>query len=298
MDIISSEGLTKRYGRRTGITGLRLAVAEGAVYGFLGPNGAGKTTTIRLLLGLLRPTAGRATIFGHDAWSQSARIKRDLGYVPGDLRLYPWMTGRSALKIVGRIRGCDVIRDGGALLERFELDPTVPVRKMSRGMRQKLGLVLALAHQPRLLVLDEPTAGLDPIMQDRLRRLLRERAAAGHTVFFSSHSLAEAEDVCDRVGIVRAGRLVADEMLSTLRERACRAVRIRWSPGTPVDLAAPADLLTVHRRTDHSWECTLIGTVPPLLDWLVGKPLEDLSIGQPDLENVFRRYYESEPPGR
>jgi len=294
MDVITSEGLTKRYGRRTGITGLQLAVPEGAVYGFLGPNGAGKTTTIRLLLGLLRPSAGRATIFGHDVWSQSARIKRDLGYVPGDLRLYPWMTGRSALKTVGRIRGCDLTRGGGDLAERFELDPTVPVRKMSRGMRQKLGLVLALAHRPKLLVLDEPTAGLDPIMQDRLRRMLREGAASGHTVFFSSHSLAEVEDVCDRVGIVRAGRLVADEMLSTLRERARRTVRIRWSPGTPADWSAPTDLLEVHGRSDHAWECALIGTVPRLLEWLVGKPLEDLSIGQPDLEDVFRGYYESE----
>src|SRR5262249_26093722 len=176
--------LTRRYGRRRGVERVSLTVPEGVLFGFLGPNGAGKTTTIRVLLGFLRPSSGAARIFGRDCWRESKAIKRDVGYLPGDLRLPPWMTGASALSIFGAVRGQVLTRAGRELAERFDLDLSVKVREMSRGMRQKLGLILALAHEPRLLVLDEPTSALDPLMQQTLHELLRQLAATGHTIFF------------------------------------------------------------------------------------------------------------------
>ncbi|MHC4064460.1 MAG: ABC transporter ATP-binding protein [Planctomycetota bacterium] len=292
MSVIVTEELTKRYGRRVGIVGLNLAVPEGVVFGFLGPNGAGKTTTIRVLVGLLHASGGRARVFGLDAWVESHRIKREVGYVPGDLRLYPWLTGRRALAIVGQVRGQDISVPGEALAGRFALDLTVRVRSMSRGMRQKLGLILALAHRPKLLILDEPTSGLDPLMQDRLKQYLRELASRGHTIFFSSHSLAEVEDLCDRVAILRNGRLVAHESLDALRARARRRVSIRWAAGVVGKVPAVPPLLDVDRHTDDLWEATLLGPVPELIRWLADEPVDDLTISQPDLEQVFRRYYE------
>src|SRR5262245_27893109 len=218
--VISTHNLTRWYGRRRGIEGLNLEVAEGSLFGFLGPNGAGKTTTIRVMLGFLRPSSGGASVLNRDCWRDSRRIKVDVGYVPGDLRLHPWLTGTSALRIFSAIRGRDLVRGGMDLAQRFELDMTVKVRNMSRGMRQKLGLILAMAHQPRVLVMDEPTASLDPLMQVRLHEHLREQSRQGHTVFFSSHSLSEVEQLCDRVAIVRDGRLVADSTLDELRRQA------------------------------------------------------------------------------
>ena len=168
MNTIEVDSLSKSYGRRVGVDGLSLSVGDGTLFGFLGPNGSGKSTTIRVLLGLLRPDRGQARVFDLDCWRQSARIKADVGYVPGDLRLYPWLTGRNALKLFGQIRERDLNEQGRALAGEFKLDLEVPVRHMSRGMRQKLGLILAMAHRPRLLVLDEPSTGLDPLIQDRL----------------------------------------------------------------------------------------------------------------------------------
>ncbi|MCH7873570.1 MAG: ABC transporter ATP-binding protein, partial [Planctomycetes bacterium] len=173
MDIIDIKGLTKRYGRRVGIESLDLHVPAGTLFGFLGPNGSGKSTTIRVLMGLLRPTAGSARVFDLDAWRCSHQIKAEVGYLPGDLRLYPFWTCDSALRLISKVRRRDVCEAGRELAEEFELDTDVPVGSMSRGMRQKLGLILALAHRPKLLILDEPTSGLDPIMQKRLLRRLR-----------------------------------------------------------------------------------------------------------------------------
>src|SRR6058998_117085 len=185
------------------------------------------------MLGFLRPTSGEARIFGLDCWRDSKVIKRDIGYLPGDLRLPAWMNGANALSIFGAVRGRDLARSGRELAEKFDLDLRVKVREMSRGMRQKLGLILALAHSPRLLVLDEPTSALDPLMQQVLHELLRQLAAAGHTVFFSSHSLGEVEQLCDRVAIVRDGELVADESLAALRDRAGHDLTIRWQDQAP-----------------------------------------------------------------
>ena len=294
MTVIKIDQLTRCYGPRTGIRQLDLEVAEGSLFGFLGPNGSGKTTTIRVLLGFLRPTAGRASLFGLDCWRAGARIRRDVGYLPGDLRLYPSATGRELLRIFGMARYRDLAAPGRDLADRFALDLSVHVRKMSRGMRQKLGLILAMAHKPRLLVLDEPTASLDPLMQDQLIQYLRLNAAKGHTIFFSSHTLSEVERLCDRVAIVREGRLVANETLEALRARARRRFTIRWTSEQVSRDTTPPDCLRLDERRQQSWHGSLKGEVPELVRWAATQPIEDLAIGHPDLESLFREYYRQE----
>jgi ABC-2 type transport system ATP-binding protein len=294
VSLIHLENLTRGYGRSRGVECVSLSVAEGALFGFLGPNGAGKTTTIRVLLGFLRPTGGTATAFGLDCWRESNVIKQDIGYLPGDLRLPAWMNGTAALSISGAVRGRDLSGSGRELAERFDFDLRVRVRDMSRGTRQKLGLILALAHSPRLLVLDEPTSTLDPLMQQVLHELLRQRAAAGHTVFFSSHSLGEVEQLCDRFAIVRNGRLVANESLAALRDRAGHDVTIRWKDESHALGFVPPGFLKLTRREGALWQGTLDGPAHPLVDFLAGKSVEELNIGRPDLESLFRRFYQKD----
>lgn len=291
MDVIVTTGLTRYYGRRIGVEEINLSVPEGSLFGFLGPNGAGKTTTIRVLLGFLRPSGGRVSVFGLDCWRQSNRVKAEVGYLPGDLRLYPWMTGLAALRLFGAIRRQDLLREGKQLADRFALDLSVKVRNQSRGMRQKLGLILALAHRPRLLVLDEPTASLDPLMQDRLREHLRDLARNGRTIFFSSHTLSEVEQLCDRVAILRHGRMVEDATLDELRRRSSRLVRIRWKGSRAAAQPAPAFLQVTERDADD-WSGVLSGPATELVRWAAGLPIEDLSIGRPDLETLFHGYYQ------
>ena len=292
MGIITIEGLTKRYGHRFGVRDLDLSVPEGTLFGFLGPNGSGKTTTIRVLMGLLAPSAGTARVLGLDCWRFSHRIKSDVGYLPGDLRLYPWWTCESALRLIGKVRGRDLLTAGREIAEEFDLDPTVRVRNMSRGMKQKLGLILALAHRPKLLILDEPTASLDPLMQKNLLRRLRDLASAGHTVFFSSHTLSDVEELCHHVAILRGGRLVADESLDTLRKQAKRVVTIRWQPDAKTDEIAITKVLNVFDRRDRQWRAEMSGSSRELLAWAASQPIEDVSISEPDLARLFEKYYE------
>lgn len=294
--ILATTSLTKHYGKTLALDSLDLELPEGGLFGFLGPNGSGKTTTIRLLLGLLRPTSGGARILGRDCWRESARVKREVGYLPGDVRLYGSLDGRRFLRMVGHARGLDLRARAESLAERLDLDLTVKVARMSKGMRQKLGIVLALAHEPRLLVLDEPTSGLDPIMQDVLKDILRELASRGHTVFFSSHTLSEVEQLCDRVAILRRGRVVVDTTLDDLRARAGRHVRIEWrgDGGEPPHDGPPG--LDVTERRERAWLCRWRGPVEPLVRWLASGspvPVEDVVISPPDLESLFREYYQA-----
>jgi len=291
---VLTESLTRRYGSRRGIEDVNLAVTEGSLYGFLGPNGAGKTTTIRCLLGFLRATTGNARIFGLDCWRDSRTIKEEIGSIPGDLRLYPWLTGHSALKLFGRIRRRDIQAKGKLLADEFELDLSVKVRQMSRGMRQKLGLILALAPEPKLIMLDEPSSGLDPLMQERFRQMLKRMAARGQTVFFSSHTLNEVEALCERVAIVRSGRIVADATLDDLRRQAKHEFEIVWADGAG-DRTPPPSFATLTARSGARW----VGSVEdrslrPMLDFLAGKPVDDVRLARPDLETLFRRYYETD----
>lgn len=290
MDVVTVERLTKHYGRRVGVEGLNLTVPEGTMFGFLGPNGSGKTTMIRVLMGFLKPNVGEARVFEMDCWGDSAGIKAEVGYLPGDLRLYPWLTCREAMRLFGRVRGRDLTQAGAELSEDFGLDPDVRVRAMSRGMRQKLGLILALAHRPRLLILDEPTASLDPLMQEKLYRRLRESVAEGRTVFLSSHTLAEVERLCSRVVILREGKVVADATLDSLRGKARRVVTIQWRDEA-VARAAPPPFLSILERQPLAWRATLTGSTVELVQWSAGQAIADLSIEQPDLTALFQAFY-------
>ena len=226
---IETAALSKTFpGGIRALDGLDLRVDQGEVFGFLGPNGAGKSTTIRLLLDLIRPTSGRASILGHDCRADGVEAKRLVGYVPGDLRLFDRLTGRDQLDSLARLRGSVDAAVRRALVERFEVVLDRPIRELSKGNRQKLGLVQAFMHRPPLLVLDEPTSGLDPILQEEFRALLRETVAAGDTVFLSSHSLDEVQHVADRVAIIRSGRLIDVDSVERLRGRALRHVTITF----------------------------------------------------------------------
>ncbi|MFV2068541.1 MAG: ABC transporter ATP-binding protein [Pirellulales bacterium] len=298
MPIIETVALSRSYGNRRGIDRISLSIPSGTLYGFLGPNGAGKSTAMRVLLGLLKPNGGAARIFGLDCWRQSAAIKAEVGYVPGDLRLYSWLTGRSALRLFARVRKRDMWTHGSELADAMELPLDVKVRNMSRGMRQKLGLILALAHRPQLLILDEPTASLDPIMQKRLHAVLKSLVALGHTVFFSSHTLSEVEQICDRVAIIREGRIVADEALDVLRAEAGHVVTIRWRNGQRQAALQPPPFLELETHGAEDWKGILHGPVDDLIAWLANHSVADLSIGRPDLETLFRRYYEADESPR
>jgi ABC-2 type transport system ATP-binding protein len=288
---IHMSAVTKWYGARRGIESIELAVPEGTILGFLGPNGAGKTTTIRVLLGLLRPTSGRALILGKDCWSEGQLARQDVGYVPGDLRLYPWLSARSAVRLAASIRGTATSDSAKDLLHAFGLEPDLPVRRMSRGTRQKLGLVLALAHAPRVIVLDEPTTSLDPLVSDALYGILSARAEAGATVFFSSHTLGEVERLCERIAIVRDGRIVADEPLAEIRARATRAVMIRFHDADTAAATRPPDVLQVRDRTGDIWHAELTGEPAAILDFLQRVQPADFTIGAPDLQGIFRSHY-------
>jgi ABC-2 type transport system ATP-binding protein len=228
---IETAALSKTYGNSVrALAGLDLRIELGEVFGFLGPNGAGKSTTIRLLLDLIRPTAGSASLLGHDAQRDAVEARRRIGYLPGDLRLYDRLTGREQLDSLARLRGgATPLRD--ELCERFGAVVDRPIRELSKGNRQKLGLVQAFMHRPQLLILDEPTSGLDPLLQEEFRVLLRETAADGRTVFLSSHSLDEVQHSADRVGIIRSGELIGVDRVAELRERALRHVIILFASG-------------------------------------------------------------------
>ena len=294
MSLIETVDLGLHYGARRGISDVSLNIREGQIFGFLGPNGAGKTTTIRILLGFLRPNRGTASILGRDCWKESPLIKRDLGYVPGDVRLYPWLTARRGLRIVGRARKRNLMKDGLQFCERFSLEPDLAVRKMSRGNRQKVALVLALVHRPKVVVLDEPTSGLDPTMQLTLMRLLRELAAQGSTVLFSSHTLSEVEQMCDQVAMIKSGQIVVNELLCELKRNAPRTVYVTSQADTPAAEISWPGYLQVVSLCGNQAELRLLGSSLDFLKWSVGQPLADISVGQPSLETLFRTYYDSE----
>jgi ABC-2 type transport system ATP-binding protein len=290
--VIETERLTKSYGSARGIEDVTFAIEAGEVFGFLGPNGAGKTTTIRTLLDLLHPTSGSARIFGLDSRRESLAIRARLGNLPGDFGYGKEATGREALLLLARLRGMEGLGRADALAERFRADLDRPLGELSRGNRQKVGLITATFHEPELLILDEPTSGLDPLIQKEFLALVGEERERGCAVFISSHELDEVERVCDRVGIVRAGRLIAVERIADLLGKAKRRVNL--------ELAEPAGLEELEAlpgvselKVEGRYASFLIGgDLDQAIKALAGHHVTDIEIAHPTLEQVFLSYYE------
>ena len=285
---IETFGLTKLYGKAPGILELDLEVHTGEVFGFLGPNGAGKSTTIRTLLGFLRPTSGRALVLGTN---DSLDIRRRTGYLPADLGLYPSMTGRQLIRFLGSLRKFDNWARVDALAERLSLDLNRRISAYSTGNKQKVGIVQAFMHEPELLILDEPTTGLDPLMQKEFFALIDEVRADGRTVFLSSHVLPEVERLADRVGIVRESRLVLVEEISALKKKAVRRLEIVFAHA--VDAAEFATLPGVREAvaTGTRIMLTVEGALEAVMQRAAQHGIVNITTHQPDLEEVFMRYY-------
>jgi ABC-2 type transport system ATP-binding protein len=292
-DAISVSGLVKTFGRTRALDGLDLTVRTGEVHGFLGPNGAGKSTTIRVLLGLLRADAGTARLLGGDPWRDTAELHRRLAYVPGDVTLWPNLSGGEVIDLLGRLRGGLDQKRRASLLERFDLDPTKKGRTYSKGNRQKVALVAALASDVELLVLDEPTSGLDPLMEAVFREVINEDRDDGRTVLLSSHILAEVEALCDRVSIIRAGRVVDTGSLAEMRHltRTSIAVDLASPPTGLGDLAGVHDLVEDGTRARFSVDNASLDAV---LRHLTTFGVRSLSSQPPTLEELFLRHYEEE----
>ena len=294
--VIQSENLTKVYGKHRGIQNIDLVVREGEIFGFLGPNGAGKTTTIRILLDMLRATSGSASIFGMDTQKDSIAIRKRLGNLPGEVALYDSLRGNELLNLLGNFRGGNGTKRLKALAERFDLDLTRTIREYSKGMKQKLAIIQCFMHDPELFLLDEPTSGLDPLMQRQFYGLLKEEQDRGKTVFLSSHLLDEVERLCDRVGIVKEGRLVMDEQLSVLKSRKVRKLNLRFSEDAVIeDLRLPGAELVYQGNREAEFIVT--GEIRPLLEAVAALPIQDLSFPEPTLEEAFMEFYESPSEG-
>ncbi len=291
MNVIETEKLTKFYGAHRGIVEVDLAVEEGEVYGFLGPNGAGKTTMIRLLLDLLRPTSGRAFVFGIETTADPVAIHRRVGYLPGEFALFDRLTGAQTIEYFGNLRGGVDPRYQADLVERFDLDPSRRFREYSKGNKQKVGLVIALQHRPDLIVLDEPTSGLDPLVQQTFFELLRETIAEGRTAFLSSHILGEVEKTCDRVAIIRDGRLVAVDRVEALRGLAHHEVELRFEAPVPVSafsgLPGVSDMVVI----DGGLRMRVTGSMAPIVEAASGRGLVDFETREPSLEQTFLAQY-------
>jgi ABC-2 type transport system ATP-binding protein len=296
--IIETRRLTRRYGQLTALDGLDLQVQPGGVFGYLGPNGAGKTTTIRLFLDLIRPSAGSAALFGLDSHRDSLAIRQRVGYQPGELSLWDNLTGWQLVEYVGRLRGHMPRDRAGELAERLDIDLSRKLHSLSHGMKQKVGLVQAMMNQPELLILDEPTLGLDPLVQQTFHQLMDEGREAGQTVFLSSHILPEVERICDRVGILRAGVLRAVERVSDLKR-----VSFRWmtlhlgnaaAPEAAASFAQIPGVDAVGLTNAGAVRFRVSGELDPVIKTAAGYKVLDLAYEEPSLEEIFLTYYGEE----
>ena len=296
---ISISGLTKRYGKLAAVSDLDLDVPPGEILGFLGLNGAGKTTTIRILLDLLRPSSGRASILGHDCQADGLRARSLVGYLPGEMGIFSNLTGHEVLHFLAGLNSQAVdLQFRRELQERLELSDTQlrqPLREYSTGMKRKLGLIQAFQADPPLLILDEPTEGLDPLMQGSLYELLQDARRRGRTVFMSSHVLSEVERVCDRVALLRHGELVLLSPVRELRKLAARRVRVSFREDVAVAAALPPGHEFVE-TAPRAWSLKVEGMLGPLFQMLSTLPVEDMRIDEPRLEDVLIKYYREGAP--
>ncbi len=285
--LLQTEHLTKDYGRSRALDDLCLSVGSGEVFGLLGPNGSGKTTALRLLLGFLKPSTGGAWIDGHDCWRDSVAVRRRVAYLPGELRLYERMTGRQLIHFLGRLRGQAPSGELDTLARRFDIDLDRPLAHLSSGMKRKVALLQVLVPRVPLVIMDEPTNALDPTMRGELLGQLRQARARGQTVLFSSHVLAEVEEVCDRVAILRRGRLVHLQAMSELRQG--RLVQARFAGS--IESLPPLDGLRVRQREGDRLTLEYTGPLPELLVWLARQPLVDLRLQPLGLQAIYHRYH-------
>ena len=292
---ISTEGLTKDYGGGRGLFDLNLEVAVGEIFGYLGPNGSGKSTTIRLLMGLIHATRGSASILGLDSLEQSVEVKRVVGHMAGELPQFGGLRGRDIIGHFGALHGGVDPARVKEITERLDLDLGLKFREYSTGNKRKLGILLAFMHNPRLLILDEPSSGLDPLNQQELFKLVREAQAGGATIFLSSHVLSEVEHVCERVGIIRRGKLVKVARLEDLHEMHLRHVEVEFAgearPQIFENLPGVENVESNHHRVTF----TTRGSFEPVADALAGHQVVNLASHEPSLEEVFLTYYEDQP---
>jgi ABC-2 type transport system ATP-binding protein len=293
--IIRTERLTKSYGSHRGIVDVDLEVGEGEVFGFLGPNGAGKTTTIRTLLDLIRPTSGRAFVFGIETSVDPVAIHRRVGYIPGEFALYDRLTGGQTIEYFGNLRGGVDPAYRASLIERLDIDPSRRFKEYSKGNKQKIGLVIALQHRPELLILDEPTSGLDPLVQQAFYALVHEAQAEGRTVFLSSHILSEVERTSDRVAIIRDGRLVRVDHIEALRDLAHHQVELRFADVAPVEAFSSLSGVSDVQVTDHTLRMRVSGPITPVVQAAARYELLDFVSREPTLEETFLAEYAQAP---
>ena len=301
--VITLEKLTKTYGKSRGIIDVDLEVQQGEVFGFLGPNGAGKTTTIRTMLDLIRPTSGRASVFGIESTADPVAIHRRIGYIPGEFALYDRLTGKQTLEYFANLRGGVDPAYQASLIERFDLDTGKRFKTYSKGNKQKVGVVAALQHKPELLVLDEPTSGLDPLVQQTFFETLREAVADGASVFLSSHILSEVEKTCGRVAIIRDGRLTKVDTVEGLRDMAHHQVELRFSGPVPTAAFEAIPGVSDLAAEDHTLRMRVAGPITPVVRAAAQYELLDFVSREPSLEETFLAQYgreavEAGPDGR
>ena len=291
MSVIETEKLTKFYGSHLGIVDVDLSVEQGEVFGFLGPNGAGKTTTIRLLLDLLRPTSGRACVFGIETTADPVAIHRRIGYLPGEFALFDRLTGGQTIEYFANLRGGVDPLYQADLVARFDLDPSRRFKEYSKGNKQKVGLVIALQHRPDLLILDEPTSGLDPLVQQTFFGLLRETVAEGRTAFLSSHILDEVERTCDRVAIIRDGRIVTVDRVAALRDLAYHEVELRFAAPVAASVFSSLPGVSDVVAIDGGLRMRVTGSMAPIVEAAAGRGIVDFETREPSLEQTFLAQY-------
>jgi ABC-2 type transport system ATP-binding protein len=289
--VIETDKLTKSYGTHRGIIEIDLQVAEGEAFGFLGPNGAGKTTTIRTLLDHLRPTSGRARMFGIETTVDPIAIHARVGYLPGEFVLYDKLTGGQTIEYFANLRGGVDAGYQRELIERLDIDPTRRFREYSKGNKQKIGLVIALQHRPELLMLDEPTSGLDPLVQQTFYEVIRETKAEGRTIFLSSHILSEVEKTCDRVGIIRDGQLARVGRVEDLRDLAHHQVEIVFAGDVPRDAFSALPGVSDVTALDHTLRLRVAGSIAPVVRTAAAYELLDFVSREPSLEETFLAEY-------